>query len=422
MSPKPYKITDGEIPEEWEVVRIGQICEVRTGGTPNTKVREYYDNGTIRWMKSADVKGPYIYDVPNRITEKGLANSNAVIHPPGSVMVAMSGRGKTRGMTAVLSVPSTCSQSVAAIIPDKEKLVAEFLHYDLQFRYEEIRNITGSYDRSGLNLRLIRDIRVPRPSIQEQRKISDILVATDSAIQKTEGIIAKTQQLKKGLMQQLLTKGIGHTKFKKTEIGEIPEEWEVVSLGQILLLCQYGLSEPLKEAGKYAIFRMNNFEDGFVVPSDLKYTNVNVQSFSHFKLEKGDLLFNRTNSYDLVGKIGIFLLDGDYTFASYLIRLRVDPEKADPFFVNYFLNTENSHKRLKNLATRGVSQTNINATNLKTVVVPLPPLAEQKRIAAMISTAQDKISKERQNREQLEQLKKGLMQVLLTGKVRVKVN
>jgi type I restriction enzyme S subunit len=417
-----YKLTDiGEIPEDWEVVRIGQVCEVGTGGTPSTAVTEYYENGNIRWMKSADVKGPYVYDVPNRITGPGLANSNAVVHPPGSVMMAMSGRGKTRGSTAVLAVPCTCSQSVAAVIPDKDRLSPEFLHYDLEFRYEETRNITGSYDRSGLNLKLIRDIKIPRPRLAEQQKIAGILLAVDFSLQKTDEIIAKTQRLKKGLMQQLLTRGIGHTKFKQTEIGEIPEEWEGIQLGDVLTVCQYGLSVQLHERGRFPILRMNNFEDGLVIPSDLKYADINPELFHQFGLQKGDLLFNRTNSYDLVGKIGVFLLDGDYTFASYLIRLQVDSERADPLFINYYLNTGRSQNLLKSLATRGVSQSNINATNLKTIGVSLPPLEEQRRIVSIISSTHDKVVKERQGMAELQKLKKGLMQVLLTGKMRVKV-
>ena len=167
---------------------------------------------------------------------------------------------------------------------------------------------------------------------------------------------------------------------------------------------------------------MNNFEDGCIVPNGVKFANVDYDTFFQFKLQKGDILFNRTNSYDLVGKVGIFLLDGDYTFASYLIRLTVDTKRANHFFVNFLLNTPSFQSKLRALATRGSSQCNINATNLKSLLVPVPPLKEQERIASLLSSINSRKDAEKRVKEMLENLKKGLMQVLLTGKVRVKMN
>src|SRR5947199_5693280 len=119
-------------------------------------------------------------------------------------MLDMSGRGKTRGMSGILTSPCACSQSVAAIIPDKEKLSSEFLHYDLAFRYEEIRNITGSHDRSGLNLRLIREIRIPLPPLDEQQEISRVLLAIDEHLKEEQNGRHHFSELKKGLLQALL--------------------------------------------------------------------------------------------------------------------------------------------------------------------------------------------------------------------------
>ena len=164
---------------------------------------------------------------------------------------------------------------------------------------------------------------------------------------------------------------------------------------------------------------MNNIENGYVVENDMKYVDLNDRTFNQFRLEKGDILFNRTNSYELVGKVGIFLLGGGYTFASYLIRLRANQLRANPLFINSYLNADWTQFRLKNLATRGVSQSNINATNLKSLKVPCPPLPEQQKIAEILSGVDEKIEVERQRKGKLEELKKGLMQILLTGKVRV---
>jgi type I restriction enzyme S subunit len=260
---------------------------------------------------------------------------------------------------------------------------------------------------------------IPLPPQEERRTIAEILSVVDSVIAKTDEVIAKTERLKKGLMQTLLTRGIGHKEFKETEIGRIPKEWEVVKLGDILEICQYGLSIPMDEKGKYPIIRMDELVNGYVVPEIAKYVDLDEKTFRNFRLEKGDILFNRTNAPDLVGRTGIFLLEGDYVFASYLIRLRPKHKMFDPRFLTFYLIF--SEDRLRQLATRAVHQANINATNLKKFKVPVPPFLEQQKIAEILSAVDKKLELERNEKVRLEHIKRGLMNLLLTGRIRVKV-
>ena len=263
-------------------------------------------------------------------------------------------------------------------------------------------------------------ISVPLPPYQEQIAITHVLSTVDEAIQKTDEIIEKIRRLKKGLMRELLTKGIGHNEFKEdTEIGRVPKEWKIVKLGSVLELCQYGLSIKMSDRGKYPIVRMDEIKNGYVTPKITKRVNLDYETFRNFKLEKGDILFNRTNSYEIVGKTGIFLLDGDYVFASYLIRLRVKRNMIDPHFLTFYLIF--SHSKLRRLATRGVQQANINAASLKRFKIPLPPLNEQKEIVKILTTLDKRLEVERKRKEKLERIKKALMDLLLTGKIRIKV-
>jgi type I restriction enzyme S subunit len=203
-------------------------------------------------------------------------------------------------------------------------------------------------------------------------------------------------------------------RYKQSEIGKLPDEWEVKKLGDILELCQYGLSIKLTGNGRYPVFRMNNIKNGKVVTNDLKYVDLDWKVFEQFKLEKGDILFNRTNSYDLVGKVGIFLLDGDYTFASYLIRIRANNHLSNPLFLNYYLNSRWAQEKLKNLATRGVSQSNINGANLRSIHVAFPSLKEQAQIASILSLVDELIHKTEKIIEQTQRVKKGLLERLFT--------
>jgi len=410
----------GKVPEDWEVVRLKDIArEFMSGGTPSTKESKYW-NGDIPWIRSVHITTYYINEdsVKQYITEEGLRNSAAKIIPKDNVIIA------TRvgiGKTAVNLIDVAINQDLTGVIIDRSKVNPFFIVW-----YCHLPRVTRSFEAvargttiKGIPQEYLRNLHIPLPALEEQKAIAYIISTVDEAILKTDEVIAKTERLKKGLMQQLLTKGIGHKEFKETPIGKIPEDWEVVKLGDVLELCQYGLSIKMGDEGKYPIVRMDEIENGYVISNISKRVNLDEKTFKAFKLEKGDILFNRTNSYELVGRTGIFLLDGDYVFASYLIRLRVKRNIIDPHFLTFYLIF--SHNRLRQLATKAVHQANINATNLKKFKIPIPPLDEQQKIAKILSTVDRKLEVERKRREKLEKVKRGLMDLLLTGKIRVMI-
>jgi len=196
----------GLMPKSWDTISIQDCCEVVTGGTPRTVVREYYKEGSVRWMKSGDINTKPIYEVKNRITQLGLENSNARLMPEGTVVIALSGRGKTRGTTSVLMVDCTCSQSVAGMIPNPEKIDSFYLHYYMAYNYDKIRNITGDKDRSGLNLGLVRQIKIAKPkSTVEQKEIADAILSIDKKIWQAESKKQTLQDLFKTMLNQLMT-------------------------------------------------------------------------------------------------------------------------------------------------------------------------------------------------------------------------
>jgi len=161
-----------DIDPEWPVVELGEVCDLITGGTPKTSVDEYWKGGTIKWLVSGDIHREEIFECEGRITETGLNNSNARYLPVNSVLIALNGQGKTRGSVALLRVESTCNQSLVAINPrDHRMLLPEFLFLQLKSRYQEIRNITGDNQRSGLNMPIIRKIHIYMPDICTQSQL-----------------------------------------------------------------------------------------------------------------------------------------------------------------------------------------------------------------------------------------------------------
>lgn len=268
---------------------------------------------------------------------------------------------------------------------------------------------------------LVREIDLP--PLPEQRKTAAILSSVDEVIEKTEAVIQSLQTLKKAMMQELLTRGLPgrHTRFKQTEIGEIPEEWEVRSVGEIVECCDYGLSEKMSgDASLTPILRMGNIQDGEVVLDGLKYVDDSLPLAKGLHLTQGDILFNRTNSKDLVGKVGVFVgADRPITFASYLLRMKIKPADGDGRWLGAVLSTDHNQAELRALATPGVSQANINRTKLLGFLLPKPPLDEQREIVGVLDGLGGRLKKEQATLAAARSVKSALMSVLLTGELRV---
>lgn len=223
------------------------------------------------------------------------------------------------------------------------------------------------------------------PPIEEQKRIAEILWAADEAYEQQRKSFDNLMWVKRALLTRLTAKGVRERNTRHTKLGDIADGWQVATIDEVTSLCQYGLSVPLHESGRYPILRMMNYDDGRITANELKYVDLSGKDSSAFKLYKGDILFNRTNSADLVGKVGIFDLEGEFVFASYLIRLRADESKMIPDYLNFYLNSDLGQRRLLAYATPGASQTNISAGNLRKVLVPVPPLEEQQEIVRILN-------------------------------------
>ncbi len=207
--------------------------------------------------------------------------------------------------------------------------------------------------------------------------------------------------------------------YKQTKVGIIPEDWEVVKLSEIFSKSFYGTSDSTNEIGKYPVLRMGNMQNGTLDLKDLVYLDLVEKEFKKYQLKKGDILLNRTNSYELVGKISLFDLDGDYLSASYIVAYRPNFKVLNSIFINNLLNTTYFQNKIRTIATKGVSQANINPTSFKEVInIPLPPLKEQEKIAEILTTWDEAISKQTELLRAKELLKIALMQKLLSGEVR----
>lgn len=157
----------------WPAVSLAEVCSFMTGGTPTSTESSYYEGGNIPWLVSGDIHRGEVFDCEKRITQAGVDNSNARVLPKDSVLIALNGQGKTRGTVAILRMDNaTCNQSLVAMSAiDRARLLPEYLFQILRTMYQEIRDITGDNQRSGLNIPLLKNIKIPLPPIELQREI-----------------------------------------------------------------------------------------------------------------------------------------------------------------------------------------------------------------------------------------------------------
>jgi type I restriction enzyme S subunit len=175
---------------------------------------------------------------------------------------------------------------------------------------------------------------------------------------------------------------------------KLPNEWKFVKIGELLNATQYGTNAANDSNGNLKIVGMKDIQNGKILITGLMTTNLPKKEKDKFLLKKGDILINRTNSYDLVGKVGLFNSNIEAVFASYLVRLVLKMDMVDPFYLNYYLNSYKAQTIIKRIATKAVSQANINPTEFKKFCeVPLPPLPEQKAIASLLSVWDEAIEK-----------------------------
>lgn len=201
---EPTKTTDiGEVPMSWEVVRLGDVAKISSGGTPDRGNPEFW-NGNISWVKTGEINYNTITETEETISESGLVNSAAKIVPAGTLLMAMYGQGVTRGRVALLGIDATLNQACAAIaVPDR--LVTLFLFHFLAWRYEQIRELGHGANQKNLNAILIRSIQIACPPLFEQRAIAEVLRACDEKIAALEREAAAHDELFKALLEELMT-------------------------------------------------------------------------------------------------------------------------------------------------------------------------------------------------------------------------
>lgn len=399
--PEGYRDTPvGVIPKEWRDARLGEVSEFNKGIT--YKSDDYGKKGdgiAFFTLKCVSKNGGF-----NRLGlkyYKGIVRANDLINS-GDIVIANTDLTRDADVVGCpVEIPrqyknkSICiSMDLTKITPKKE-LNRKFVYYFLQLPYCRgfMKSRSSGSTVLHLDVNAVKKMFIPLPSLPEQRKIATILSSVDASIQETDAIIAQTEQVKRGLMQELFTKGIGHTEFQDTKI---PDGWRSCKLDNIIdLVYGSGLSEANRMPGFSPVYGSNG-----------------IIGYHENALVKGPgIIIGRKGS---IGEVTWCNEDFWPIDTTYYVKTKSNINLKWIYFSLILLNI----KRL-NSAT-GIP--GLNRSDILSLRVFVPPLPEQRKIASILSSVDEKLEAERGHRAQLETMKKGLMQNLLTGKKRVKVD
>lgn len=406
------------IPQQWGLPQIKDIASISSGSTPNRNNSEYW-NGNIAWVTTGELSSGHVNHTSELITVKAVKETKMRIYPQGTLLMAMYGQGKTRGTVAILEIDAAVNQACAAITVKDGK--SKFLFYQLKNSYQDIRKLSNTGNQENLNADIIKTYQVPWAPDEEQERISTILTAQEKVIKLKEKRLAEKQRQKKHLMQQLLT--------GKKRLPRFSGQWEIKDFNQVFA---FGVTNTFS--------RECMCEDSTGV-KNIHYGDILVRYGEVLKLSEQEI---PSLLSDIGAKITTFVEDGDVVIADTAEDLTagkaVEVQETHgkkvaaglhtmlckpikdcfaPGWLGYYMNSETYHKQLVPYIA-GVKVMSISKGNIVKTHILMPPIEEQAAIAEVLSTADREIELLQQDIEQEKQKKKALMQLLLTGIVRVK--
>jgi type I restriction enzyme S subunit len=278
--------------------------------------------------------------------------------------------------------------------------------------------VGGQYP--ALNRSQVENLKIPLPPLPEQAKIAEILSTVDQAIEKVDEAIGKTLRVKKGLMQELLTKGIGHKEFKETEIGRVPKEWEVTQLKDAVEINRNSV-DPAREFpnDKFLYIDIDSVENGTgVITKAKEILGKNAPSRARRVIHYNDVLMSTVRPY--LKAFAIVPKTFHRQLCSTGFAVLTCGEIIDSPFLLYALFTGPVIDQCNRMMVGGQYPA-LNSSQVEKIKIPLPPIQEQQKISEILSAMDERMELLRRRKERLEKIKKGLMNNLLTGKWRVNI-
>ena len=373
----------------WRSVKFGDVvrqckekADPKTSGLERYVAGDHMDTDDLRLRRWGEIGSGY------------LGPAFHIRFKPGQVLYGS--RRTYLRKVAVADFDGICANTTFVLEPkNAEEVLPEFLPFLMQtesFHEFSVKNSKGSVN-PYINFSDLAKYEFWLPPLREQARLVDAFHVIKRITEAHQEVVIRAEKLRNSFLSDVLN-----------------QKWPVVELRSAVTKTQYGLSINAGSEGKYPMLRMMNIEDGLCVENDLKYVDLDDKEFHAYRLLHGDVLFNRTNSYELVGRTGVYELEGNHVFASYLVRINTDSEKLEPSFLALYLNSEVGRRQVLAYATKAVSQANVNASNLLRVRLPLPSLDVQKDLLDKIADTKAAEAAAASRRLSAEEMKKQLLE------------
>jgi type I restriction enzyme S subunit len=432
--PQDYKQTDvGIIPNDWLCTDIGALNPFVTSGSRGWAA--FYSEYGQPFVRITNTKRHSIYldlsdlkfvNLPETSSEgkrTSLLNGDVLISITADI-------GISSYVDDSLAKPAYINQHIALVRFDLDEINSKFVTYFLSSENVQklFRSTSDQGAKAGLNLDSVKKIKLALPSQTEQTAIANALSDVDALIQELEKLIAKKQAIKTATMQQLLT---GRTRlpqfahhpdgrkkgYKPSELGDIPEDWELMPLGELTELIRNGSNYKTISKDGVPVSRIETIAKGFI---DFDRTGIASEESIHasYKLRGGDILYSHINSVDHIGKVALYESDRPLYHGINLLLIRVDQNTSSNWLYSY-LSFSPSREWAKKIAKQAVSQASINTKELKQLVISTPAFDEQEAIGLALKEFDLELELCKFRLDKTRQIKQGMMQELLTGKTRL---
>ena len=391
----------------WKNCRIEDFCTTASGGTPLTTRREYYEGGHIPWLRSGEVAQGRVRYAEISITQAGLDNSSAKLFKKGTILVAM--YGATAGEVGILEFESATNQAVCGVTPGPS-VDGEFLFQALLLRKSALIKMAGGGAQPNISQEIIRNFKIPLPPLAEQRKIAEILRTWDEAIEAAEAELKAKQERKRWLAMRLIS--------GESRLSGCSSKWEKVRLADLF--------ERVTEKNEELCERCLTISAEKGLVDQREYFDRRISSADtsgYFLMKRGDFAYNRSYSngypYGVVKRLNAY--DVGTVTTLYLVFTPRN-RTFDPLYMEHVFDSGILNKGLRTIVQEGARAhglLNVKAEDFFSLVVYIPDLNEQSKISKLLSDAQTQITDCESHLELLRNQKRGLMQKLLTGEVRV---
>jgi len=427
-----------EFPKDWNVRRLNEIAELQRGLSYSSKEKSKDENPdgylflTLDSIKEGGglKEDGWTWIKSDRLKERHFVKEGDIVIANTDIGMQ---RGHILGAPAIVHFPewykkdkAVFSHHISKLLLKVNNLDINFLFYYLSFVQPLARKYHTGTGVWGLNVdSWAKELLIPIPPLEEQKKIAEILNTLDSIIIDTKNLIEKLKLLKEKTLNLLITGKIWHKEFKDTEIGRIPGEWKIVKLEEITTkIADIDHKMPKKQKNgmpfvsikcmlKYPDLNfyldLNDPDLEFISKEDYEYYA------RRFNVEKGDIIYSRFGS---IGQAKLVTTEQPFIASYSIVLIKPYTHKVNSAFLTYILNSEVVIKQAK-IATKGSANKNLHLRDIKNLKIPLPPLEEQKKIVEILTTIDNKIETETKYLDYMKKLKEKLLSALMTGKIRV---